>query len=154
MRTYTVHTPPPDKRHGPDTYVDRFVFVRDGFRWLAFLSPGLWLLFNRLWLPLLGYLALCVALGLLAWATGLQSALLPVGLALNWLVGLEVDALKRWSLERRGWRMAGIVAGREQTEAEHVFFSRYGDGGARPYRSGAQSSWDSGMVGLFTEPAR
>jgi len=28
-----------------------FIFLKDGFNWLAFLLPPLWALVNRLWLP-------------------------------------------------------------------------------------------------------
>ena len=52
---YTVHEPPlkPDES-APDP--DRFVFVRDGFSFWAFLLAPLWMLRHRLWLVLLGYL--------------------------------------------------------------------------------------------------
>ena len=51
---YTVHEPPlkaDETRADPE----RFVFVRDGFSFWAFLLAPLWMLRHRLWLVLLGY---------------------------------------------------------------------------------------------------
>ena len=51
MPTYTVHAPPPTPgRTARDP--ERFVFVRDGFHFWAFLLAPLWLLAQRLWLVL------------------------------------------------------------------------------------------------------
>ena len=41
---------------------ERFVFVRDGFSFWALLLGPLWMLRHRMWLVLLGYIALAVAL--------------------------------------------------------------------------------------------
>jgi hypothetical protein len=62
MRIYTVHEPPP-KRRGPPRGPEEFVLVRDGFYFWAFLLAPLWLLYRRLWLVLLGYILLMVAVG-------------------------------------------------------------------------------------------
>ena len=54
MPTYTVHAPPP--HHGETTSApERFVFVRDGFHFWAFLLAPLWLLLHGLWLALVIY---------------------------------------------------------------------------------------------------
>jgi hypothetical protein len=122
MRVYTVYAPPGRERQGR---IDRIEFVREGFRWLALLFPFLWLLFNRTWLPLLGYLVLAGGVpALLMLAGASESAVLPYALGLNVLVGLEADTLKRWSLERKGWRMIGVASGRDRVEAERAFFER------------------------------
>ena len=66
MPVYTVHAP---VNSGADlSATDKFVFVRDGFHfWAALLSPA-WLVWHRLWLALLGWIAVTVAvdLGLMA----------------------------------------------------------------------------------------
>jgi hypothetical protein len=49
MPTFTVHAPPPrngETRSAPE----RFLFVRDGFHFWAFLLAPLWLLLRHLWL--------------------------------------------------------------------------------------------------------
>jgi len=49
MSIYTVHEPPLKAGEStPDP--DRFVFVRDGFSFWAFLLAPLWMLRHRLWL--------------------------------------------------------------------------------------------------------
>ena len=51
MPTYTVHQPPP--RQGEAARApERFVFVRDGFHFWAFVLAPFWLLRYRLWLAL------------------------------------------------------------------------------------------------------
>src|SRR5204862_7985101 len=61
MPIYTVHEPP---RNGGDRDDDtlahtvRFVFVRDGFHFWAFLLAPLWMLRHRMWLEFIAYLLL------------------------------------------------------------------------------------------------
>ena len=51
MPTFTVHQPPP--RPGEAAIApERFVFVRDGFHFWAFVLAPFWLLRYRLWLAL------------------------------------------------------------------------------------------------------
>ena len=54
---YTVHEqpqPPADR----EERAERLKFVREGFSLFAFVFPPLWMLVNRLWLVLIGYLLL------------------------------------------------------------------------------------------------
>jgi hypothetical protein len=122
MLTYTVHEPPAP----PADRIDRaegLVFVKDGFSWRAALFAPIWLLAHRLWWPLLGYVVLS---GLLEFLR--QSALLDpgwttlAGFALHLLIGLEADTLRRWGLDRKGWRTLGSVTGRSTHECERRFF--------------------------------
>ncbi len=55
MSVYTVHEPPL-RAAGALAEPERFVFVRDGFYWWAFLLTPLWMLRHRLWLVLVIYL--------------------------------------------------------------------------------------------------
>ena len=59
MPVYTIHEPP-RKEDDSDTLAHsaRFVFVRDGFHFWAFLLAPLWMLRHRMWLELIAYLAL------------------------------------------------------------------------------------------------
>ena len=59
MPAYTVHEPPLREAKSvgeaaPDP--ERFVFVRDGFHFWAFLLGPLWMLAHRMWLVLVLYL--------------------------------------------------------------------------------------------------
>src|SRR5262245_4204995 len=120
MKTYTVHEPP-NAPAGRIERAERLVFVKDGFSWMAALFTPVWLIVYRLWLPLVGYVAFMVLLGGLGnlfgtgW-TGLAS------LALNLLIGFEASVLRRWGLDRRGWRSVGSVTGRSAEECERRFF--------------------------------
>ena len=61
MAIYTVHQPPLKKyESAPDP--DRFAFVRDGFSFWALIFGPLWMLRHRMWLVLLGYIAVVIAL--------------------------------------------------------------------------------------------
>ena len=122
MQTFIVYEPPEAAADRLDR-AESLVFVKEGFSWVASAFAPLWLLANRLWLVGLGYLA---AVGLI-WAGisafGLSPRALSYALgALNLIVGLEADSLKRWTLERSGWQMAGAVNGRNAEECERRFF--------------------------------
>ena len=60
MPVYTVHAPVANNSDIRAT--DRFAFVRDGFYFWAFLFGPLWLVWHRLWLALIGWIAVIVAL--------------------------------------------------------------------------------------------
>lgn len=122
MKVYTVHRSP-DRRVNPD---DEIVFVREGFSWPALIVPTFWILWNRMWWVLLAWLAVGAALGVAGeymprsgWMIGVISVLLSLWFA------LEANALHRWSLTRKGWRMLDVTTGRDREEAERAFFLRY-----------------------------
>ena len=60
MPVYTVHAP---VANGADlAATDRFVFVRDGFHFWAAVASVIWLLWHRLWLALIGWIVLMIAI--------------------------------------------------------------------------------------------
>ena len=79
MPVYTVHEPPV---RTPGALADpaRFIFVRDGFYWWAFLLTPLWMLWRRLWL-VSGVLYLLISIGVEAAMRvyGASSALIVPG---------------------------------------------------------------------------
>ena len=125
MPVYTVHGPLP---RGAETRpaADRFVFVRDGFAFWAFVGGFLWLVYHRLWLALLGYVLLTIAssiaLSLLHASGGTRLAVMAV-VAL--LMGLEATNLRRWTLSRRKWRQLDVVVADDEEAAERRFFDRW-----------------------------
>jgi hypothetical protein len=125
MPVFTVHAPPPvdDERHAAP---DRFVFVRDGFYVWAFVFGPFWLLARRLWLVLLGYLVMTIAvtIALTALRVGAGPRLI-VMLLIALLLGLEAASLWRWTLGRRGWRQLDVVVGDDVPSAERRFFDRW-----------------------------
>jgi Protein of unknown function (DUF2628) len=125
VTVYSVYEPPV-----PATDViargDRLAFVREGFSWVALFVPLVWLLYHRMWIEffvlLLVYVGLQLAFGgdaqgqaLTAWA----------GLAISVLFAFEADDLRTASLERRGYRLAGVASGRDRVDAERAFFVRW-----------------------------
>lgn len=145
MQTFTVHEPP----NPPADRVDRaesLAFVRDGFSWAAALFAPIWLLVHRLWWALAGYVAIAGGLELLKYATRLDQRWIALALfALNLLVGLEADTLRRWALDRRGWRVLGSVTGRSGAECERRFYELWlpTQPILAPASSGAGPGWES-----------
>lgn len=103
--------------------LDRTTFIKDGFCWPALFFSLPWLLVRRLWLVLVAYL---VAGLLLEAATRLAGGPVPgIGAVLFALFfALHANGLRRWTLERRGWRQVATIEARNAVEAEQRFFSR------------------------------
>jgi Protein of unknown function (DUF2628) len=163
MPTYTVHEPPPKPGEAASD-PERFLFVRDGFHFWAFVLAPFWLLVHRLWLALAIYAAVNAIIGGALYAIGAPSlAKTLVELPIVLLVGIEAAAIWRWTLTRRGWKMLGFVVGDDAEAAEQRFFSewtRLASGTpqpakpephfAAPVRRGPPSLTD--VIGLFPEP--
>ena len=124
MPVYTVHAPTADNAGLAAT--DRFAFVRDGFHlWAALLGP-LWLAWHRLWLALIGWIVLLLAVDFGMAALGARGgAILLANLLLALLMGFEAASLRRWTLSRRNWRQLDIVVARNWETAERRFFDRW-----------------------------
>ncbi len=118
MAIYTVLAPPPADGGAPDP--TRFVFVKEGFCWPALIIPELWLLFRTMWLVFLAFLAVSLAFIYAAGQVGDMLSGVVLVLA-RLLFALEANGLRRWTLERRGYRLVGVVQGRNAREAEIAF---------------------------------
>ena len=168
MRVYSVHEPPV---RGPDPLPDaeRFIFVRDGFYFCAFLFAPLWMIWRRMWLVLVGYVIVSAAVETALVALGASATLVSVvALLVSLLVGLEASTLRRFSLNRRGWRNVGIISGDDLEDAERRFFETWvhelptpaalpaaqppapppAPGGSAP----PPAAQGPGVIGLFPEP--
>jgi Protein of unknown function (DUF2628) len=125
MAIYTVHEPP-QKAEGSGPEPERFVFVRDGFSFWAFLLAPLWMLRHRMWLVLVGYIVIVVAmhvgLRFVGASTG-GSAFASFMLAL--LVGMEAGTLRRFTFGRRKWRNVGTIVGSDRETVERRFFDAW-----------------------------
>ena len=124
MPVYTVHAPVATDAGVRAT--DRFVFVRDGFHFWAAVFGPVWLIWHRLWLALIGWIVVIVAvtLGLAALGAG-GTAIFLVDLLLALLMGFEAASLRRWTLSRRNWRQLDIVVADNKEQAERRFFDRW-----------------------------
>jgi hypothetical protein len=125
VTVYSVYEPPAPAADIVER-AERLAFVKEGFSWPAFLVPVLWLLYYRMWVEFillsLVYVALQLAFGtsaagqtLVGWAS----------FAIAVLFAFEANDLRAVSLERRGYRLAGVASGRDQTEAERSFFTAW-----------------------------
>ena len=125
MSIYTVYEPPL-KAHESAPDPERFVFVRDGFSFWAFLLAPWWMLRHRLWLAFVCYVILAVALSVALRLIGASAAVAIIAGALfSLLVGFEAATLRRFGLARRGWRNVGIVVGDDVESAERRFFDAW-----------------------------
>lgn len=156
MTIYTVLAPPAKSGSvGPDP--DAFVFVKEGFCWPAFYITVPWLLWRRMWLVLVAYVAIAVAIAsLIGWLDG------PLGLVIlvlfGFLMALEANNLRRWTLERQGFRPVGMASGTNSGEAEFRFFANWVGSPNRlpspekPKPASIEPVETSEVVGLFPLP--
>jgi len=168
MPVYTVHEPPRKSDERDDdtlAHTARFVFVRDGFHFWAFLLAPLWMLRHRMWLEFIFYALIVAAitfalrrLGVAEMAGGWVALLIAV------LVGIEASSLRRWKLSRRGFDNLGVVVGDRLEEVERRFFDGW-VAGTEPSRPAPASPPPSpspferppvapsgDIVGLFPQP--
>jgi len=125
MAVFTVHEP--RLRSGDATPdAERFVFVRDGFLFWAFLLTPVWMLRHRMWLVLAAYVFTTALVEAALITLGASSATLAIVVFLiSLLIGLESSTLRRFTLWRRGWKNAGIVSGDDVEDAERRFFDAW-----------------------------
>ena len=158
MALWSVYEPPGVAPRSFEA-IDRAVMVRDGWSWGALLLAPLWLLWRRMWLVFLGWLAMMVLIegvALLMPARDTAAAVLAAVFGL-WFA-LEANALRRWTLARKGWRFAGFAAGADRMEAEQRFFTAPERAPqARPAPEAKPSVLPAarqgeGVIGLFPQP--
>ncbi|MGE0024298.1 MAG: DUF2628 domain-containing protein [Hyphomicrobium sp.] len=125
VSAFTVHEPP----QGGGTRLEqaeRLLFVGDGFSWRAALFSPFYLLVRGEWVALLIYVAAAALLsGALALAGASEDWYVWTFILLNIVMGFEASEIKRWSLDRSGWREVAAVVGRGQEEAERLFFDAW-----------------------------
>lgn len=146
---------------------DKSVFVKDGFSLGAFLVPPVWLLWRRMWLVFLAWLALQVALGAVTLMLSLDQRIAGVlSLLVSLAFALEANALRAWTMRRQGWRLTGIASGQTLDEAEQRHFEGHalappaapdqpppGPQSSGPWSSALRrSSTTPGVLGVFPEP--
>jgi hypothetical protein len=173
MPVYTVHAPSASRTDLRAT--DRFTFVRDGFHvWAALLGP-VWLIWHRLWLALIGWIVVILAIDVAMTRLGAGgAAIFLANLLIALLMGFEAASLERWTLSRGNWRQLDIVVGDDEEQAERRFFDRWtakqrglGNDQSSVDRGGPPPTRDipgqpfskpppplpqGGIIGLFPEP--
>lgn len=149
MHVYSVHAPP--ELSGAEA-AERMVFVKDGISWPALFVPILWLLWHRMWLPLLGYWVFIVLAAFIDVGLG-ETAATIVAVLGNILFAVEANNIRRWSLARRGWRAEGESFGRDRAEAEIRFFHGEAAKAERTERAPPRSASGS-VAGRRSTPGR
>jgi hypothetical protein len=150
MPVYTVHAP---SSYGVDVRAtpDRFVFIRDGFYFWAFVASVVWLAWHRLWLVLFGYVVLTVAAEVaMSWFGIGAGARMLMMLIVAALVGLEAGSLWRWTLRRRKWQQLDVVVADDEEAAERVPAEQADDADSDPAEPRDPKLWDPVPVTLPT----
>ena len=147
MSIYTVHM----KRSSDEpSALERAVFVRDGFSWWAFLFGPVWLLWNRAWLALLGWILIQIALGWMVqieFIHFLAQSVLELIIAL--ILGFEAGTIRRYVLSRRDFQMIDVVQERRLIDAERCFFNRASIQEHIPVPRSSTTTASPSLVGLF-----
>ena len=159
MVVYTVHEPAGRKGRS-DAAARRIVFVKEGFCWPALFVAPVWLVYHRIWLILLGFLAISAALsGLGQWLDPDSSLSSVIDFTVLLLFAMEANDLRRWQLRRRGYRMRAVVAGRDREECERKFFAAWLAETPAPTARAAPRTAppviapaSTGVIGMFPEP--
>jgi len=126
LRFYSVHAEPWNPLTTPQG-ADRTVMVKEGFSWPAFLISLPWLIWHRMWIVLLLYLALVLGLAALSEFGQLpDQAMTIASLAIALVLGFEGNGLLRWTLARRGYEEISEVAAATSQDAEMRFFEQRG----------------------------
>ena len=123
MPVYTVHAP---TANAGIAAIERFAFVRDGFHFWAAVFGPLWLVWHRLWLALIGWIVVILAVDVGMTGLGANgTAILLANVLIALLMGFEASSVRRGTLSRRNWRQLDIVVARNQEAAERRFFDRW-----------------------------
>jgi ABC-type branched-subunit amino acid transport system permease subunit len=119
MRLYTIHQGPPDKDGDP-----RLAAIKEGFSWPALLFTVLWSLWHGMWLVTVVVAAIQLVLGWLIVRFGADPVTDAVlNLAINVILGLVGNDLRRWTLAGRGYDEAAIVAAPDGETALYMYLS-------------------------------
>jgi hypothetical protein len=121
MPAFAVLEPP--GYHDTAERADRFIFLHERFSLGAFLLGPLWMIWQRLWLELLAYLASVAAIGYGLYALGVGWPAVILALSLIQLfLGIEATTLVHGMRVRHGWRDGGVVIADDLDLAERRFF--------------------------------
>ena len=167
MTLYSIYEPPGEAQD-PEERAEALVFVRQGFSWPALLVPGLWLLYQRMWLELIAFVALFALLG---WVFDPsddrgQTLFAWLSVALIVLFAFEANELRGAALERQGYAQAGTAVGAGRDAAELAFLQTWlprqektrerQPSPERPGNAGIPAPKGSGeaegVIGLFPTP--
>ncbi|MBZ0218662.1 MAG: DUF2628 domain-containing protein [Fimbriimonadaceae bacterium] len=153
MTIYSAHTPP--AQGGLTRNQSEGVrFVADKFSWPALFFNIVWLIWHRMWWALAGFIIIVAVVPPLAILLGIHdTAFSWIALAALLLFANEAVSLRRWSLARRGYRLAAIISARDEEDCARKFFAAWSP--AMPAKEGKTSPpvSGSGQKPLRLKPA-
>ena len=118
MRLYTVHHRPDSDALDPDV-----VFVKEGFCWPALFVPLLWLIYRKQVWGLLAYLAVTAILSGATLILGLDTiTTMLLSVVLSLYVAAQANDWRRWRLGAQGYELVTVVAAKNLSQAERIFF--------------------------------
>jgi len=100
---------------------DRYVFIRDGWSWLAFIMPVLWLLWHRVWFVAVMFVIASATIALLANDPAFALAAFVAGSLAQIYAGLEGGNWRITSLLAKGWTGVATLSAETVHEAELRF---------------------------------
>ncbi|HUH48791.1 MAG TPA: DUF2628 domain-containing protein [Mycoplana sp.] len=118
--SFLILTPP-----GEPAAAENATFIRDGFRWIAFFFPALWLLLHRLWFWGAIALVLQFAAMIVAASPELGAAGWTLAIAVSLLTALEGPQALAKAREARDWTLRSVVVARDLETAEHIYYSEH-----------------------------
>ncbi|AFL54427.1 hypothetical protein ABIE78_005939 [Sinorhizobium fredii] len=118
MASYLIMTPP-----GAPADDERARFIADGFSWVAFFFPALWLIAKRAWLLGISVAVLQILLILVSTLPGGFAAALTMQVALSLLVSLEGPLFIARKLAAEDWTLRSIIPARNIETAVEIYFA-------------------------------
>ena len=101
---------------------DSVRFIRDGFSWFALVVPLIWMLFHRMWLFAVLFLAAQFVVAFGSDLLGCPEAGSIVLLGMNLLVALESGMLRERNLLSGGWTTVAVLSADSIEDAETLYF--------------------------------
>lgn len=124
MRLYAAYVDPASPERDRAT-----AMVKQGMCWPAFAFSVLWALWHRLWLTAVILLVAVVGIDIVFRALGADEMTSGIaGLGLAAYIGLSANDWRGRVLERRGMRLAAIVAAPDAERAVQRLFEHGGEG--------------------------
>ena len=121
LKTYSIHI----RRHGlnPDRDI---IVIRDDFSWMACLFGPLWAVWHRAWWALLALITAQLAVFGLISGLGMDETgrlIISSGFALA--IGFLASDIRRWKMDRQGFREAGYVLAKDEDTALLRYFDNH-----------------------------
>ena len=102
------------------------IAVNDKFSLFAFIAPYIWMMYKRLWLPLLMLFGLQVVLFSLGYMLfGTENAVgfhMVLSFLIALYIGFEAHKIEGFSLKQKGFQQAALLIAQDHQEAIYRYF--------------------------------